>query len=185
MVMKQAAPYIAEGLVAVCKDLVLNYVHEKLLRPIPVVYPYRDESPSVPETCPYCAMAKHLAVAKSYVRRAKHSTAFLPIYQQLAFTEIRQAADIAQGLRPDFDARVSRLGHQIIGIEMQLAKPLRPSALTQVCESIDIVLDLDFDLAEKFNSGARHGDELAADMEQRVKVMDDNIIEGEVSVIGE
>ncbi|RJO60342.1 MAG: hypothetical protein C4542_09630 [Dehalococcoidia bacterium] len=151
-ILREVLPYVGEALREVVRDTATELVRSKVTRP--GISAIRVE-PTITDRdnkgCPYCTVAKQLAAAFRYLKRATEKPDYRPLYAPLSRLLVAEATQTIDHLLPNPDHRVLRqiLGalkeHLIAGherIDFEAAADLAWNASS-----------LALDLAERVNTG--------------------------------
>jgi len=163
---------VADLLGDVAKSFVSNQVRKSTLgstavRVSPDIRVSRGETPPEDDMgCPYCAVARQLAAAHRYIKRAEKSPNFTDTYRELARRHIIGASQTLTTLHNLTKPKAAGLLHQLANLQDDLRQPIRQDLLSGMAAMIWEASDRALDLAEEYQE-------------------DNQIIEGEVRNLDE
>ncbi len=152
---------VAELAGELVKAFVSNQVRQRILGPkairvSPEARPTPGESPPEDDVgCPYCAIARELAAAHRYMKRADVSPNFGTTYQELARRHIVGAAQTLTGLPNLTKAKSAGLLHLLANLEEDLNIPHRKGQYSGIAAMIWEASDKALDLAEEFQEDSQ------------------------------
>lgn len=152
---------VADLLGDVAKSLVSNQIRKATLGPnavrvSPAIRVSQGETPPEDDMgCPYCAVARQLAAAYRYIKRAERSPNFVDTYQELARRHIIGASQTLASLHNLTKPKAAGLLHQLANLQDDLRQPTRPDLLSGMAAMIWEASDKALDLAEEYQEDNR------------------------------
>lgn len=125
---QELSPYLGEALGEIARDASIAYARHMLRTTAPPAVQVRPAlAPANPEhACPYCEIARRMAIIHRYLRRAADRPALGMLYHRLAALEVSLAAEIAASL-PEH-ANNHALQRRVHRLDVALAAPVRDPA---------------------------------------------------------
>lgn len=154
------------------KSLVSNTLRKATLgttavKVSPAIRVSRGESPPEDDVgCPYCAVARQLAAAHRYIKRAEKSPNFTDTYRELARRHIIGASQTLASLSNLTKPKAAGLLHQLANLQDDLRQNHQLDLLSGIAAMIWEASDRALDLAEEYQE-------------------DNQVIEGEVRNLDE
>ena len=184
--LKQFGPMVFETGVMLVREAVISYgrkaIAERLAPPPSVV----GESTKPQDTgCPYCATAKHLAVAHMYlVRFASVSPSLQAIYHKLAQGALNDAMSDLDSIRVHPDDDTMRLTVEVSRLAGLAESPMSTSSVGAIANDVWRGCGSALRLAERFNTEPDAADAVIRDIDARLHEMDNGVvIDGDAKVV--